>query len=237
MIDVPRPALLVVTLALVGFGIYALGGPAALAPGAGGSPPAPDGDVASVPAPEVADLDRSDRIERKSAEFERAGRIVDPDGFVNADNVSIRDLVGEKVILVEFWTYSCYNCQNTHPHVNDWYSTYRDDGLVVIGIHTPEFDFEKKPENVREAVQEANIEYPVVLDNDYRTWSAWDQKWWPARYLIGIDGFVRYYHPGEGAYDETERKIKELLAERRAVLNETGEAGLQADADGEEESG
>jgi thiol-disulfide isomerase/thioredoxin len=143
--------------------------------------------------------------------------IVAPTGFINTDGVSIRDAAGEKVVLLEFWTYSCYNCQNTHPYFNAWHEEYADDGLLVIGVHKPEF--EKNPASVREAVRQAHIEYPVVLDNNDATWDAYDQHYWPARYLIDADGFIRYKHFGEGAYEETEQKIRELLAEKDQILN------------------
>ena len=120
-------------------------------------------------------------------------------------------------MLVEFWTYSCFNCQNAQPHINALYEKYRDDGLLVVGVHSPEFGFEKDISNVREAVEQAGIEYPVVLDNDYAIWNAYDQRFWPAWYVIDADGFIRFRHFGEGAYDETEQKIRELLAERDRI--------------------
>ena len=147
-------------------------------------------------------------------ELQRAAEIVAPTGFINTDGISIGEARGEKVVLVDFWTYSCYNCQNTQPYLNAWHEEYADDGLLVIGVHTPEFGFEKEWENVERAVREAGIEYPVVLDNSYATWNAYDQRYWPAMYLIDAGGFIRYKHFGEGAYGETEAKIRDLLAER-----------------------
>ncbi len=157
---------------------------------------------------------RSEEIARKEAQFRRAEEIVAPAGFINTDGVSIEEARGEKVVLVDFWTYSCYNCQNTQPYLNAWQEEYADDGLLIIGVHTPEFGFERDPANVERAVKEAAIEYPVVLDNDYATWRAYDQRYWPAMYLIDVDGFVRYKHLGEGAYEVTETKIRQLLAEK-----------------------
>ncbi|HET7272073.1 MAG TPA: redoxin domain-containing protein [Rubrobacter sp.] len=145
--------------------------------------------------------------------FRRAAEIVAPAGFINTDSVSISEARGEKIVLVDFWTYACYNCQNTQPYLNAWHEEYADDGLLVIGVHTPEFGFERDPANVERAVREASIEYPVVLDNGYATWNAYDQRYWPAMYLIDADGYIRYKHFGEGAYGETEAKIRELLAE------------------------
>jgi thiol-disulfide isomerase/thioredoxin len=158
-----------------------------------------------------------ERIERKEAEFQRAEEIVAPTGFINTDGVSINEARGEKVVLVDFWTYACYNCQNTQPYLNAWHEEYADDGLLIIGVHTPEFGFERDPANVERAVREAGIEYPVVLDNNYATWNAYDQRYWPAMYLIDADGFIRYSHFGEGAYGETEAKIRELLAEKDRI--------------------
>lgn len=160
-----------------------------------------------------------DRISRKEAEFVRAKEIAAPSGFINADGVSIDAARGEKVVLLDFWTYSCINCQNTQPYINSWHEKYADDGLQIVGVHTPEFGFEKEYANVEEAVREAGIEYPVVLDNSYATWDAYDQRYWPAMYLIDADGFIRYRHFGEGAYEETEAMIRELLAERDRIMD------------------
>lgn len=146
--------------------------------------------------------------------------VANPAGFVNTDGVTIGALVGKKVILVEFLTYSCINCQRTFPYVVSWYSKYRDEGLEIIGIHTPEFAFEKDIENVRKAMKEFGIEYPIVLDNEYATWNAYGNKYWPRKYLIDIHGNIVYDHIGEGAYEETENKIRELLTERALVLDE-----------------
>jgi thiol-disulfide isomerase/thioredoxin len=156
----------------------------------------------------------AERLAKKEDEHRRAGEIVAPAGFVNADGFSVREAAGEKVVLLEFWTYTCFNCQNVQPYLNAWHDAYADDGLQVVGVHTPEFGFEREYANVEAAVREADIEYPVVLDNSYATWNAYDNRYWPAIYLIDADGFVRYQHFGEGAYSETQEKIEELLAER-----------------------
>ena len=142
---------------------------------------------------------------------------MNPTGFINTDGVSIKEAAGEKVVLLEFWTYSCYNCQNVQPHINRWHEEYEDDGLLVIGVHKPEFEFEKDPASVQEAVRQENIEYSVVLDNNDATWDAYDQRYWPTWHLIDADGFVRYRHIGEGAYDETEKMIQELLKEKDRI--------------------
>ena len=131
-----------------------------------------------------------------------------PDG----QGLKIKDLRG-KVVLLDFWTYSCINCQRSLPYVTAWDRKYHDDGLAVIGIHTPEFRFERKLENVQKAVEQYNIEYPVALDNDYQTWQAYLNHYWPAKYLINKQGEIVYMRFGEGAYDITEQKIQELLAQ------------------------
>ena len=160
--------------------------------------------------------------QEKTGTYPSAVEIVNPSGFINAEKFALRDLVGKKVILLDFWTYSCINCQRTIPYLNAWYEKYKDKGLVIVGMHTPEFDFEKKYDNVSAAVKKFGIQYPVVLDNDYGTWNAYGNRYWPHKYLIDIDGFVVYDHIGEGGYDLTERKIQEALEERMAVLNEQG---------------
>jgi len=147
--------------------------------------------------------------------------ITNPSGFVNTDGITIEELIGKKVILVDFLTYSCINCQRTFPYLNAWYEKYKDQGLEVVGIHTPEFAFEKDIQNVRDAMIRFGINYPIVLDNDYATWRAYKNKYWPRKYLIDIHGNVVYDHIGEGAYEETEMKIRELLQERASVLEET----------------
>jgi len=151
--------------------------------------------------------------EQKAKRYETAKEISSPDGFVNTDGITVGELIGKKVILVDFWTYSCVNCQRTIPHLNSWHEKYADDGLVIIGMHTPEFDFEKDYDNVTRAVDKWEIKYPVVLDNDYSTWMSYKNRYWPRKYLIDVDGFIVYDHIGEGGYEETEKKIVEALNE------------------------
>jgi len=146
--------------------------------------------------------------------------IQNPSGFVNSDGITMKELVGKKVILVDFLTYSCINCQRTFPYMNAWYEKYKDQGLEIVGIHTPEFAFEKDINNVREAMKKFSIKYPIVLDNDYSTWQAYKNQYWPRKYLIDIHGNIVYDHIGEGAYEETEAKIIELLKERKEVLDD-----------------
>ncbi len=140
--------------------------------------------------------------------------IADPSGFLNTSSVTIGELVGKKVILIDFMTYSCINCIRTFPYLNAWYDKYQSQGLEIIGIHTPEFAFEKNIDNVRAAMKRYGIRFPIVLDNDYGTWGAYQNSYWPRKYLIDIDGHIVYDHIGEGGYDETEAKIQELLHDK-----------------------
>ena len=117
-----------------------------------------------------------------------------------------------KVVLIDFWTYSCINCLRTLPHLRAWDAAYRDDGLAIVGVHSPEFAFEHVPSNVRDAVRRLGLRYPVALDNDFATWTAYSNQYWPAKYLIDRRGNVRYAHFGEGEYERTERLIRRLLA-------------------------
>ncbi len=167
---------------------------------------------------------RVSSLEQKSKRYELAKEITTPDGFINTNGkpVAIGDFIGKKVILVDFWTYSCINCQRTTPYLNSWYEKYKDKGFVIVGIHTPEFEFEKDYNNVKAAVEKFSIKYPVVLDNDFSTWTAYRNHFWPRKYLIDIDGYIVYDHIGEGAYEKTEKEIQQALAERMQVLGESG---------------
>jgi thiol-disulfide isomerase/thioredoxin len=118
-----------------------------------------------------------------------------------------------KVVLVDFWTYTCINCIRTLPFVTGWYEKYKDQGFVVVGVHTPEFEFEKKTTNVQMALDDYHITYPVVQDNDYKIWNAYNNNYWPAHYFIDKNGHIRHTHFGEGSYEESEKFIQRLLAE------------------------
>ncbi|MBI4158663.1 redoxin domain-containing protein [Candidatus Woesearchaeota archaeon] len=148
----------------------------------------------------------------KKEEFQKAPELTGISGYFNTDKIKISELKG-KVVLVDFWTYSCINCIRTLPHLVEWDKKYGDMGLVIIGVHTPEFDFEKKPENVQDAIEKFGIEYAVVQDNDYETWNAYSNRYWPHKYLIDSKGNIKYDHVGEGGYEETEKKIQDLLRE------------------------
>jgi thiol-disulfide isomerase/thioredoxin len=133
--------------------------------------------------------------------------------WLNSSPLSMRSLRG-KVVLIDFWTYTCINCLRTLPYVTAWDRRYRDKGLTIVGVHTPEFGFEKDTANVADAIARNHIRYPVAQDNDYGTWNAWGNQFWPAKYLIDATGQVRYTHFGEGDYGTTEAAIRALLEER-----------------------
>jgi cytochrome c biogenesis protein CcdA/thiol-disulfide isomerase/thioredoxin len=126
--------------------------------------------------------------------------------------LSLRALRG-KVVVIDFWTYSCVNCLRTLPYLKAWDATYRQDGLAIVGVHTPEFAFEHELGNVRRAARELGLEYAVAVDNDYGTWNAWGNRYWPAKYFVDRRGHVRFVHFGEGEYERSERVIRQLLAE------------------------
>lgn len=132
--------------------------------------------------------------------------------WINSPPLTREQLRG-KVVVIDFWTYSCINCIRSIPYVRAWYETYKDDGLVVIGVHAPEFAFERSPDNVRKAVANLGIRYPVALDNNLVVWTALKNNYWPAHYFFDAQGRQRYHHFGEGSYDESEMVIRQLLAE------------------------
>jgi thiol-disulfide isomerase/thioredoxin len=133
--------------------------------------------------------------------------------WINSEPLKLNDLRG-RVVLIEFWTFGCYNCRNTLPFVKSWHDRYQDKGLTVIGVHSPEFDDERKVENLRREVVSLEIRYPVVTDNDYQTWNAYHVEAWPTAFLLDKQGRIRWMHVGEGDYDEAERLIQRLLAEK-----------------------
>jgi thiol-disulfide isomerase/thioredoxin len=155
--------------------------------------------------------------------------------WLNTPPLSAEELSG-KVVLVDFWTYTCINWIRTLPHVRAWADKYRDQGLVVVGVHTPEFEFEKDIDNVRQAVRETRLAYPVAVDSNSAVWRAFGNSAWPAIYLVDARGRVRYRHLGEGEYERTERMIQQLLAERgetavaRDLVSAAGR-GVEAAAD------
>jgi len=124
-----------------------------------------------------------------------------------------------RVVLIDFWTYTCVNCIRTMPFLKDWHAKYADHGLVIVGVHSPEFEFEKLAENVAKNAFNFGLEYPIAQDNDFQTWRAYRNRAWPAKYLVDDEGVIRYSKIGEGAYGETEREIRNLLENTGADLS------------------
>jgi thiol-disulfide isomerase/thioredoxin len=132
--------------------------------------------------------------------------------WINSPPVTLAGLRG-KVVLVWFWTFDCINCQNVRPFVKAWDERYRDEGLVILGVHTPELEIERDPANVREAVRRAALRFPIALDPGFETWDAYRNRYWPAFYFVDRQGRIRHQHFGEGEYERSEEVIRELLAE------------------------
>src|SRR4249919_2092413 len=153
------------------------------------------------------------KLSLDKSQFRKAPEFMGITSYINTNQTKLSDLKG-KVVLVDFWTYSCINCIRTLPYLVDWNQKYSDKGLVIVGIHSPEFEFEKNIDNVKQAVTRFGIKYPVLLDNDHGTWNAYQNSYWPRKYLVDSDGYIRYDHIGEGGYAETENAIRNLLAER-----------------------
>ena len=135
--------------------------------------------------------------------------------WLNSPPLTLEQLRG-RVVLIDFWTYSCINCINTLPYVRSWAEKYKDQGLTVIGVHTPEFPFEKDVGNVRDALKRFKLTYPIAVDNDYKIWRAFQNNYWPALYFIDANGRIRHYHVGEGDYEKSEQIIQTLLKEAKA---------------------
>ncbi|HEV8359585.1 MAG TPA: redoxin domain-containing protein [Candidatus Thermoplasmatota archaeon] len=190
----PKPGALALALLLIAGAVVAI--------------EAPWKEHSSVPdAP--ADLPASELQYPAAADFQGAtGWLGTPDN----QPLVLEELRG-KVVLVDFWTYSCINCIHTFPYLRTWWERYQDDGLVIVGVHTPEFRFERDAVNVQEARERYGLSYPAALDNDYGVWEAYHNRYWPAEYLVDHWGRVRHTHFGEGGYEETEALIRQLLTE------------------------
>ena len=171
-----------------------------------------------VPATIVEDNGTITRVQIDKSQFKLAPELTNVKTYINSEPITLADLKG-KVVLVDFWTYSCINCIRTIPYLNAWHEKYADEGLVILGVHTPEFEFEKDYNNVKAAVEKFGIKYPVVQDNEKATWEAYENRYWPRKYLIDDEGYVRYDHIGEGAYAETEKVIQSLLTERTESIS------------------
>lgn len=160
------------------------------------------------PAPAVAAAARTAPLPDLGAMPELDGGTL----WINSDPIRRADLLG-KVVMIEVWTYSCYNCLNALPHIKATAARHAAAGLVTIGVHTPEFDREKVPANVRRRVQELGVVFPVVMDNDFRIWKSFDNRYWPAVYIVDRKGRIRFHHDGEGRYDDIDAAVRTLLAE------------------------
>jgi cytochrome c biogenesis protein CcdA/thiol-disulfide isomerase/thioredoxin len=176
--------------------------------------PAGEGSTGDQPSGSVPALGKPMGIENS---YPLAPEIIPGGEWYNSAPRTLQELRG-KVVLIDFWTYTCINCIRTLPYLKSWHEKYADDGLVIIGVHSPEFAFEKDPGNVRKAIADFGLEYPIVQDNDFATWRAYDNRYWPAKYFIDKNGRVRGSHFGEGEYNESERMIQELLAETGAKV-------------------
>lgn len=185
-------------------------------------PEAPEGSASSA-APAIPGTDSSSSVSSTvpaisvyaGQSFPKAPELVNPSGYINTSGqpITIGQFKGNKVVLLDIWTYSCINCKRTLPYLKAWDAKYRAAGLEIIGVHTPEFAFEKVQKNVEAAVKEDGIAYPVVMDNKYATWNAFGNNYWPRKYLINSDGGIVYDHIGEGDYAETEREIQKALTD------------------------
>ena len=138
--------------------------------------------------------------------------------YLNTSPEELTKKIEGKVVLYDIWTYSCVNCIRTLPFITSWDEKYSDQGLLIIGIHSPEFEFEKNPQNVKAAIEKYGISYPVVMDNDMKTWKAFENNYWPRKYIADHEGNIRYDHIGEGSYQETEKIIQQLLNERSMAM-------------------
>jgi len=173
------------------------------------------------------DLESSELIplEKVGLELGETEVIVTPElsgiaGWINTEPFLINDLKGS-VVLVDFWTYTCINCIRTLPYLKAWDEKYRDAGLIIVGVHTPEFEFEKDIDNVKATVEQHEIKYAVVQDNDFETWRNYNNRYWPHKFLIDVEGRIRYDHIGEGSYEQTEAAIQQLLQERAEKMGES----------------
>ena len=154
------------------------------------------------------DIDSLSNMDK--SKFKKAPELVGITNYLNTEQNELNTEIKGKVVLYDIWTYSCINCIRTLPYITAWHDKYSDQGLLVIGIHSPEFEFEKNSDNVKMAIEKYGITYPVVMDNDMKTWKAFENKYWPRKYIADHEGFLRYDHIGEGRYQETEKVIQKL---------------------------
>ena len=167
-----------------------------------------------LPAPqEIASRSEGGQVGDRAPEFEAVSN------WINSEPLTMEELRG-RIVLIDFWTYTCVNCIRTFPYLKEWHAKYADKGLIIVGVHSPEFDFEKVTDNVVRSAQDYDLTWPIAQDNDFGTWRAYSNRFWPAKYLVDQDGTVRYTHFGEGAYTDTEQQIRSLLSEAGADLSD-----------------
>lgn len=157
-------------------------------------------------------------LKMDKSQFKMAPDLVGIAHYLNTTPEELSKEIKGKVVLYDIWTYSCINCVRTLPYITAWDEKYSDEGLLIVGIHSPEFEFEKDPENVKMAIDKHGINYPVVLDNDMETWKAFENNYWPRKYIADHEGYLRYDHIGEGGYKDTEKIIQQFLEERAVAL-------------------
>jgi thiol-disulfide isomerase/thioredoxin len=158
-------------------------------------------------------------IINQSSGYGKAPNLVGISHYLNTSSKELAEIMENKVILYDIWTYSCINCIRTLPFITSWDEKYSEQGLLIIGIHSPEFEFEKDPQNVKIAIEKYGITYPVVMDNNMQTWKAFENNYWPRKYIADHEGNLRYDHIGEGGYQETEKIIQQLLDERAVAMS------------------
>ncbi|RNJ76349.1 MAG: thiol-disulfide isomerase [Nitrosopumilus sp. H8] len=180
--------------------------------------PATDAALTAAPPTETSASDSPAQPKIDKSRFKTAPEIVGIFEYINTTPDGLEEAIKDKVVLYDIWTYSCINCIRTLPYITAWDDKYADEGLLIVGVHSPEFEFEKNPDNVRMAVEKYGIKYPVVMDNEMDTWKAFENRYWPRKYVADHEGYIRYDKIGEGGYDDTERVIQNLLRERAASL-------------------
>ncbi|KAF6247593.1 thiol-disulfide isomerase [Nitrosopumilus sp. b3] len=164
----------------------------------------------------IQDVNSKTTIDKSG--FKIAPDLVGISYYLNTSPGELKEQIKDKVVLYDIWTYSCINCVRTLPYITAWDDKYEEQGLLIIGVHSPEFEFEKDLDNVKMAVDKHGIDYPVVMDNEMETWKAFENRYWPRKYIADHEGYIRYDHIGEGGYQETEKIIQQLLQERASSL-------------------